>query len=279
MIIIILIISTVFILNLFQFLKAKFFPENTPDYGYFKLIDKPINIGHRGASGYFPENTKISFDQALKMGAKGLEFDLKMTSDNIVLVFHDDDTMRMTGKKLEINDTEYNQIKKLTILETENEKIPLFKEILNKFSNIPMVIELKDTGQNVVEKVAEIIKETDSEGQVLLGSFHEETINGVREALPEVPTVACEREAFLFYILSHFGLAGFLSWSFEGFAIPTKHGNLPVLTPPFIAAAKAKGIGLFIWTINNKQTMEKLIELGVDGIMTDYPDKMNDISC
>lgn len=266
-------------LNLLQFIKAKFFSKNTPDYGYFKLVEQPINIGHRGASGYFPENTSLSFEQALKMGAKGLEFDLKITSDNKVLVFHDDDTYRMTGEKFEINKTEYAQIKKLTILDTEDEKIPLLKEILNKFSNIPMVIEIKDTGQNVVEEVAEVIKETDSENQVLVGSFHESTINKVRKALPDVPTAACEREAFLFYILSHLGLAGFLNWKFDAFTIPTKHKKLPVLTPPFIAATRAKGIGLYIWTINNKKTMQRLIKLGVDGIMTDYPDKMKDISC
>lgn len=279
MTIILLIIYIIFGLNLLQYLKSKFSPENTSSYGYFKLFDKPINIGHRGASGHFPENTSLSFEQALKMGAKGLEFDLRITLDDEVLVFHDDNTLRMTGKEFKINETDYEQINKLTILETENEKIPLLKDILNKFPDIPMVIEIKDTGSNVVEKVAEVIKETGSEDQVLLGSFHESTINGIREALPDVPTAACEREAFLFYFLSHLGLAGFLNWDFESFTIPLKHKNLPVLTPLFIAATKAKGIGLYIWTVNNKKTMKRLIRLGVDGIMTDYPDKLNDISC
>jgi len=277
--IILLLLYIIFILNLLQFIKAKFFPEKTPDYGYFKLVNQPINIGHRGASGHFPENTSLSFDQALKMGAKGLEFDLRITSDNKVLVFHDEDTLRMVGEKFQINETEYEQIKKLTILDTEEEKIPLFREVLNNFSDVPMVIEIKDTGQNVVENVAEVIKETESENQILLGSFHETTINEIRKALPGVPTAACEREAFLFYILAHFGLAGFVNWKFDAFTIPTRHKNLPVLTPPFIAAAKSKGIGLYIWTINNKKTMKRLIKLGVDGIMTDYPDKLKDISC
>ncbi len=277
--IVIALITIIFVLNLLQILKAVFFSEKNSNYGYFKLIKKPINIGHRGASGYYPENTMLSFKQALKMGAKGLEFDLKITSDEKVLVFHDDDTLRMTGKEININDVEYSQIKDLKVLEAEGEKIPLLKEVLNNLSDIPMIIEIKDIGSNVIENVAEVIQETDSQGQVLLGSFHESTINGLREALPDVPTVACEREAFLFYILSHFGLAGFLNWDFEGFSIPTKHGRLPVLTPFFIAAAKAKGMGLFIWTINNKKTMKRLIKIGVDGIMTDYPDKMKDISC
>ena len=277
--IILVLIIIILSLNLLQFLKAKFFPKDKPDYGYFNLIKKPINIGHRGASGHYPENTLLSFNEALKMGAKGLEFDLKITLDNKVVVFHDDNTLRMTEKELNINGVEYNKLKRLNILETDGEKIPLFKEVLNEFPDVPMIIEIKDTGENTVENIADVIKETDSKGQVLLGSFHESTINGLRDALPDVPTVACEREAFLFYILSHFGLAGFLNWNFEGFSIPTRHGKLPVLTPPFIAAARAKGMGLFIWTINNRKTMKKLIKIGVDGIMTDYPDKMSDISC
>ncbi len=277
--IIIALIGIIIFLNIAQLFKAIFFSEDNSGYGYFKLIKKPINIGHRGASGYYPENTILSFKQALKMGAKGLEFDLKITSDNKVLVFHDDDTSRMTGKEININETEYDQIKGLKITGAEGEKIPLLKDVLNEFTDIPMIIEIKDTGRDIVENVAEVIQETDSQGQVLLGSFHESTINGLRVALPDAPTVACEKEAFLFYILSHFGLAGFLNWDFEGFSIPTKHGKLPVLTPPFIAAARAKGMGLFIWTINNKKTMKRLIKIGVDGIITDYPDKMKDISC
>ncbi|MFW5873759.1 MAG: glycerophosphodiester phosphodiesterase [Bacillota bacterium] len=284
MTIIFLIIYLILILNILQFLKAKFSPKDISDkdiseYGFFNLVDKPINIGHRGASGHFPENTILAFDQALKLGAKGLEFDLKMTSDNKVLVFHDDDTLRMTGDKYEINETEYNLLKKLIILETEDEKIPLLREVLNNFPDVPMVIEIKDIGQDVVNKVAEVIKETESGNQILLGSFNESTIKGIREALPDVPTAACEKEAFLFYILAHLGLAGFLNWEFDAFTIPTTHKKLPVLTPPFIAATRAKNMGLYIWTINNKKAMKRLIKLGVDGIMTDYPDKMKDISC
>ena len=277
--IILFLISIILVLNLLQILKALFFPKGKPDYGYFNLIKKPINIGHRGASGHYPENTLLSFNQALKMGAKGLEFDLKITSDNKVVVFHDDNALRMTGKEMNINEVEYNKLKGLNILNSNGEKIPLLREVLNEFPDIPMIIEIKDIGENTIKNIAEVIKETGSKGQVLLGSFHESTINGLRNELPDVPTVACEREAFLFYILSHFGLAGFLNWDFEGFSIPIKHGKLPVLTPPFVAAAKAKGIGLFIWTINNKKTMKRLIKIGVDGIMTDYPDRMSDISC
>lgn len=263
----------ILILNILQLLKARFFPAPGPTHSYFRLWKKPVNIGHRGASGVRPENTLSSFKLALEQGAAGLEFDLRLTADNKVVVFHDDNLERMAGRPERIADLTLTELKKVSL--REGERIITLREVLDEFPDTPLIVELKDEGEEVAAATAQVVIEEGAQDQVLFGCFDIRTIKILRRLLPEVPTAAAEKEGMKFYLFASLGLAGFMDWPFTGFVTPLYRGRVPVLTLFFRAAVKARGMILLTWTINDKTEMQRLLKQGVDGILSDYPEILN----
>lgn len=265
----------ILLLHFLQFLKAWFFPAPSPAHSFFRLWRKPVNIGHRGASGVLPENTMSSFKLALEQGAEGLEFDLRLSADKKVVVFHDDDLERLAGRPERIAELTLTELKEASL--REDEKIITLREVLQEFPDIPFIIELKDKGDDLVAAAAQVVIEEGAQEQVLFGCFDITTIKILRRLLPEVPTAAAEKEGMKFYLFALIGLAGFMKWPFAGFVTPRYRGRIPVLTLFFRTAVRARGMVLLVWTVNEKAEMQRLLKQGVDGILTDYPEIMTSL--
>ncbi|MGM0419871.1 MAG: glycerophosphodiester phosphodiesterase family protein [Bacillota bacterium] len=265
----------IFILNILQFLKARFFQAPGPPHSFFRLLRKPVNIGHRGASGVRPENTMSSFKLALEQGAVGLEFDLRLTQDKKVVVFHDEDLERLAGRPERIAELTLTELKEVSL--RDEEKIVTLREVLHEFPDIPLIIELKDKGEDLAAAAAQVVIEEEAQAQVLFGCFDITTIKILRRLLPEVPTAAAEKEGMKFYLFALLGLAGFMEWPFAGFVTPLYRGRIPVLTLFFRTAVKARGMLLLVWTVNEKTEMRELLKQDVDGILTDYPEIMSSL--
>lgn len=285
LLIMLLFFGVILLLNILQLFKARFFPDKYYKQKFLALKNEPAIFAHRGKSEDYLENSLDSIINALNQGADGLEIDIRLTKDNQIVAFHDEDLNRLTGIDEKIRNLTLEELKDIDLLVEEEKgenrrgnkikcKIASLKEILNQFMPIPLIIELKDEQEELIKELASLINHSDITDNILLGSFDYKTIKRTREEISAVPTTASKKEAIIFYLLAHLGIAGWLDWDFKAFSLPTYYLGLPVLTPIFRTAARAAGIKIFIWTINDPQEFQRLAKMEVHGIMTDYPEKM-----
>lgn len=248
---------------------------------------QPVSIvAHRGASGHMPENTILSFDTALEMGSHVLEMDLQLTADNRVVVLHDATVDRTTDGSGRITELTLQQVQGLdaaynwedpngnTPFRGRGIRIPTLEQILIRYPGIPLLIELKtDSDVHIAERVSELIDEYQAHDRVMVASFDTGYLDAFRALQPDVPTNLGVQETRSLYILHFLGLHRWYAPRGNGLQVPQRFSGLPVLLPTFRRAARQRGLDLQVWTINSYDTMLELLDMGVDGILTDFPDR------
>lgn len=275
-------------LNVLQLYRAARVEAGKAEQGFFAAFQSPVNVAHRGASGSYPENTLQAFHKALAMGADVLELDVWKTADGEIVVLHDKTVDRTTDGEGYIGEMTLKEVKELDAAyhfmpeegypyRGRGVEIPTLKEVFEAFPEQFLLIELKGEGEGIVREVARLINKYNAKKRVVVGSFNHKTIKKFRAEMPEVPTAAGVNEALAFYVLSHLGVAGWINWDFEGLFVVTRLKGLPVITAPFKAAANCADLYIYVWTINDPDEMEKLIEAGVHGVITDYPYRLRQV--
>lgn len=275
------------LLHLLQYLKVRYAPIPPPEKGFFLLLEDPAIIGHRGAAGSCPENTLASFREALK-DAQGLELDVGMTKDGVIVVIHDETLERTTDGTGRVQDKNLEELMQLDasfafkktaphLLKEEQMPIPTLEQVLETFPQTPLLIEVKGRGADVAQNLSRTIALHGAEERVLIAGKDDQTIQQIRNYLPGIQTGAALKEGILFYILAHLGLAVWFTWSFDGFFIPPRYYGLPLLTPPFRLAAKGMGLPIHLWTINGKEEINKYLSRGIQGIISDYPKTVREL--
>ncbi len=287
--VIISIVGILVLVNTFQMVKSVYFPEPYTDLETFSLFEPPLNIAHRGASGNYPENTLMAFARAIEKGADTLELDIWLTEDFHPAVIHDRTVNRTTDGQGFVSSFTREEIQKLDagyrFSTPEGDypfrgmglKVPMLDEVLETFPDIPVMIEIKRPGIASAEIVARVIEEANAENRVFVGTMNNYTIEHFRRIMPEVPTAASLKEIRRFFYSAHVGMAWFMNWDFEGLFVPPQINRFPILTAPFLAGARAGGYPIFLWTINEPDRMERFLEAGVHGIITDFPGILRNI--
>ncbi|MDX1995402.1 MAG: glycerophosphodiester phosphodiesterase [bacterium] len=263
--------------------------EPLPDHPFFEHEhDGPLVIAHQGGEGLRPSNTMIAFEHAVELGVDVLELDIHSTSDGVIVVIHDDTVDRTTDGSGRVQDFTFEELQTLdagyewpTLEEVEVEghpyrgqgiTIPALEEVLQAFPDMRMVIEIKQETPSITEPFCEMLREVEMTEQVLVASFSRDVLDEFREVCPEVVTSGEEQEIFGFYFLARQGRAEEFEPLSYAFQVPERSGRIEVLVPEFLEAAQAANIDVHVWTINQAEDMERLIDLGVDGIITDFPD-------
>ena len=253
----------------------------------FTDIDDVLVIAHRGGRGLWPENTLYAFEEAIRLGVDVLEFDVHCTSDSVMVVIHDATIDRTTDGSGRVEDQTWDQIQKLDAgyRWTNDEgqsypyrdtglRIPTFEDVLKTFPDARMNIELKASKEHAREMFLSLIKAHHSPDLTIIASFQSETILYVRENNPQMATAATIGSTFLFWVLN----SAYLSFSYspdaQAFQVPPSIFDLPVVSSSFVQGAHDLNVKVHVWTINDQQEMKRLLETGVDGIMTDYPDRL-----
>ncbi len=216
-----------------------------------------LRIGHRGARAYEPENTLRSFRKALEIGVDAIEFDVRKTLDNHLVVIHDADVKRTTNGKGLVADLTLKEIKALST--EKGEKIPTLEEAFELLdSKVKILVELKEQGYE--EKVLSIVCSKKVEKNVIITSFLEPALKKFRELNPEI-------ETGLIYAKHSNPLKSALELK-ANYLLPlyrfTHTAN--------VEKAHQNGLKVFVWTINTKEEAEEYAKKGVDGIATDKPD-------
>ena len=216
-----------------------------------------LRIGHRGARAYEPENTLRSFKKALEIGVDAVEFDVRKTKDNQLVVIHDADVKRTTDGEGLVSELTLEEIKGFSA--EKGEKIPTLKEALDFLDNkAKIVIELKEEG--VEEKVLEAIRENGLQKNVVIVSFIEEALKKIRDLDGDV-------ETGLIYVKHKNPFEAALKLK-ASYLLPlyrfTHTAN--------VKKAHENGLKIIVWTINKSEEVKEYQKKGVDGIASDKPD-------
>lgn len=255
-------------------------------------------IAHQGGNLEWPDATFLAYEEANRRGVDVLEMDVHLSKDGHLMVMHDERVDRTTNgsgaireltlPELEALDAAYwwsyhanDDVAKLHVpadmefpYRGMGLKIPTLREMFERYPNHRFVIELKDNTADLRAALLDLIGEYDRWDRTLIASFYKETLQAVRKEAPNAQTYGAEDEIRLFYILHLAHLERFYPYDIDAFAIPMTSGGFDLTTPRFIQAARNHGLLLHYWTINDDADMQKLLDLGVDGIMTDRPKRL-----
>ena len=256
--------------------------------GAFALADRPLNIAHRGGALEAPENTIHAFNHAVQAGADAIEVDVWLTSDGHLVAVHDATVDRTTDGTGRVDRMTLEQIQSLDAAWNWNPEnshepplrgqgilIPSLQEVFAQFPNTPMIIELKTRQPNAVLELGRLIRKHNAVDRVIAASFNQRTIRSMRRQFPEILTSAGQDEVTLFYAAHLIGLHRLLRPAAHSFQLPERHGRIHLLSQRMLRAMRRNGIDVHVWTIEDPHDMERMIDLGVDGIITSRPAELN----
>ena len=239
---------------------------------WIEKLQSPIIFGHRGASKYAPENTVAAFELALKQGAEAFELDTMLSADGIPVVIHDRTVDRTTDDSGKMDQISTKKLRNIDAgsnfsMKYSNERIPLLEEVFTTFKNRALInVELKNyhnLSDALPEKVAEIANRIDVIEQLLFSSFFPSNLKRIKRLIPGVPiALLCSR-----------GVIGCLSRSkvFLSVSPDYIHPHYKDITKSFIEKQHHMYRKVNVWTVNHQTDMIRLINQGVDGIITDDP--------
>lgn len=228
-------------------------------------MSKFLKIGHRGANGYEPENTLKSFKKAIKMGADAFELDVHLSVDGELIVIHDETIDRTTNGKGAVKNLTLTQLKSFRIDKTN--EIPTLDEALQLMNNRILVnIELKskETVEKVILLVEKHIKEKGrTQHQFLVSSFEWDALEDFSTKNKNIPLG----------VLTETDLDAAIA-----FAIKIKaksiHPDFNMLTAENVKVMQSKGFKVYPWTVNENSDIARMKSFGVDGIITDFIDRI-----
>ncbi len=244
-------------------------------FGHLASTAQTKVIAHRGFSGVAPENTLISFQKAIEVGADYLEFDVHKSKDGKLFVVHDASVKRTSSNHATGNIAEMSSkaIRKVRVGYSEkfgctfkNEKIPTLRKVLKLARHkMKVCVELKVGG--IETDVLKTINDLDMHDEVIIFSFHYPILSKIRALDPKIPMLHLIEKADDKTIDN----AKKINCNAIGVGYST------AVTPEFLESAHHNGIEVWKWTVNNEDEMRKLIHIGIDGIITNYPDKALEI--
>ncbi len=238
-----------------------------------------VRIAHRGASGHghAPENTLAAFQAAIDIGVDGVECDVHCTEDGQVVVVHDHTLERTTDSKGAIEKLTLEEVKKADAgswfdPQFAGERVPTLGEVLKLTKGkVVTLVEIKEKG--AADKVIEEIEKARSTTEVVLISFHASALEDAQRINPRIPRAFLaggrkpikRRSAILDLVQEAAEHGGALDLGSK------------LVTPQLVREAHLRGVGVWVWTVDDEAEMEKLAAMGVDAITTNYPEKLNSV--
>ncbi|MBD9482630.1 glycerophosphodiester phosphodiesterase [Pseudomonas sp. PDM14] len=261
-------------------------PAQTPPVLAALADNGPLVVAHRGGKGLWPESSLFAFERASALGVDMIEMDVHLSRDGQLVVIHDATVDRTTDGRGAVAELTLAQLQRLDAgyrwtadggqsfpYRGEGVRIPLLSEIFERLPEQPKVIEMKGAEAGIEEQLCNLLHSSKQTERVIVGSFHERTLRRFRKLCPSVATSADPLSVRILVGLNWLGLGQLLSPSYQTLQIPEQHGMLTVANASLLQRAHERGLHVQLWTINEQPTMRRLLELGADGLITDYPDR------
>ncbi|MEM9034612.1 MAG: glycerophosphodiester phosphodiesterase [Actinomycetota bacterium] len=238
-------------------------------------IDTPHEMAHQGGGGEHVENTWPAFERAVQLGYRFIETDTQVTSDGVLLAFHDETLDRVTTLTGRVSDLPWSEVSEARTKIGGHELVRL-DDLLDRWPGVRVNIDVKT--EEALEPTIELIDRLDRWDTVLVASFSDVRIRKLRRRsggractnLGRIAT-AIVRVASLLPIRPPVLFGG------DAAQIPTKQWFIPIADRRFVDAAHRAGLAVHVWTIDDADEMRRLLDLGVDGIITDEPTILREV--
>ena len=233
----------------------------------------PIAFAHRGGAADGLENTLRQFRRAVGAGYRYIETDVHATRDGKLVAFHDGTLGRVTDGAGRIADLPWENVRHARV--AGEEPVPLFEELLETFPGVRWNVDVK--AEPALEPLLELIGRHNAWDRICVGSFSEaRVVRAQRLAGPRLATSYGTR-GVLGLRLRSWGVPFALRRSAVAAQVPETQSGVPVVDHRFLRAAHARGLQVHVWTVNDADRMHRLLDLGVDGIMTDHIDTLRKV--
>ncbi|WP_246036561.1 glycerophosphodiester phosphodiesterase [Sinomonas susongensis] len=241
------------------------------------LHPPPLALAHRGFSLAGLENTLTAFRAAWELGFTHLETDVHATADGVLVAFHDDTLDRVTDRSGRIAALTWAEVSRARIGGTE--RVVRFEELAEELPGACLNVDVKTSA--AIAPLAAAIERLGLHDRILVASFSDARRRAVLSRLSRrVPSSAGVRTTALLAAAAPALPPGVLRWvlrDVDCFQVPERRGSLPVVTPRFLSRAHALGRQVHVWTVNEASDMVRLLDLGVDGLVTDRADLLRDV--
>jgi len=241
----------------------------------------PLVFAHRGGRTLGPENTLVAFEIGVESGADGLELDVHVSRDGVPVVHHDADLDRCTDGSGPIAACTADELARLDAAWRFGEEsgfpwrgrgvsVPTLAAVLARF-DVPTIVEIKAGTEAAARAVVDVVRAAGAIERVCVGSFSHVALRAVRAIEPALATGAgrTETQRALYRTWVRVGLGRV---PYRAFQVPELAGRLRVVSPAFIAAAHRAGLALHVWTVNERHDMWRMLDWGIDGLISDRPD-------
>jgi glycerophosphoryl diester phosphodiesterase len=245
----------------------------------------PIPIAHRGSRVLWPENTDTSFQGAYELGYRHFETDLHLTADGVLVCFHDPTVDRTTNASGRVEDHTLAQLQALDAgyrhsgskgfpFRNSGVTVPTLEWLLTAFPDTSVVVDLKCDG--LAAPLAALIDDLGAHDRMIVGSFDDARLSEFVEVVDNrVPVSSGQALSRLWVLASRVGRGA--GGDISALQLPTHMRGVRVVDHKLVAAAHGAGLQVHVWTVNEPREMTRLLDLGVDGIVTDRPDLLKEV--
>jgi len=240
-------------------------------------LGRPQVFAHRGGAALRPENTIPAFDHGMALGADGLELDVHLSRDGVVVVHHDRTLERTTNGRGPIAASTADELARLDAgyhfegFRGAAGGVPTLKDVLRRYPGAALIIELKVDDPELAHKTIDDVRAAGALERVAVGGFGTRVLRAARRYEPRLTTGASREETRLALYRS------WVRWPVrnppnDAFQVPERAGSTRVVSPRFIRYAHETGVAVQIWTVNDEADVRRLLDWGVDGLISDRPD-------
>lgn len=244
---------------------------------------RPLVFAHRGGARLAPENTLAALDNGLALGADGIEIDVQLSADGVPVVCHDKTIDRTTNQVGAVRAFTADQLARVDAghrferdgafpFRGQGIGVPTLRAVLARYPDTRAIIEMKGGEPELARAVAYEVRHASAVDRVCVGSFYQASIVALREEAPEIVTSASQPEARWALHRS------WVRWPWIGprpyvaFQVPERSGRLRVVTPAFVDQVHREGQVIQVWVVNDEADLRRLLDWGIDGVISDRPD-------
>lgn len=245
----------------------------------------PVPIAHRGSRLMWPENTMVAFQGVYDLGFRHLETDLHLTSDGVLVCFHDSDVDRTTDGSGQVSAMTVEDLRTLDAGHRHADSgdypfrgqgivVPTLEEVLGAFPDVSLVVDMKASG--LAEPLTELVDRLGVGDRLIVGSFSDERLEVFRNLTDgKVATSTGPIAARMWVLSSRVGRGG--GGDADALQVPTQLRGVRVVDERLVRAAHQAGMQVHVWTVNDPEEMTRLLDIGVDGLITDRPNVLKDV--
>ncbi len=259
-------------------------PVSQVSHPYFDNTDFEV-IAHGAGQGLQPKNTLAAAMMADQVEADIIEIDIHASSDGVLVMSHDETVDDMTNGTGLIREKTFAELAVLDAATGFRKSdgaplvgtgigIPALADVFTALPEARYIIEIKQLSPSIAKPLCSLVRERKLTERVLIGSFFTEPLQEFRAACPEVATSMSQPEVTKLVVLQKLRLAHLYDVPGVALQVPVASDGIHIVSQSFVDDMQARGLKVHVWTINSVDEMRELIEMGVDGIITDYPDRL-----